>query len=37
MVKEVDPHAVCSMNIYGEMTELFNLGLLELPDDVIEI
>ncbi|MDU1983439.1 MAG: glycosyl hydrolase 115 family protein, partial [Enterococcus casseliflavus] len=37
MVKEVDPHAVCSMNIYGEMTELFNLGLLELPDDVIAI
>ena len=37
MVHEADPEAVCSINIYGELTELFNLGLLDLPKDIIEI
>ena len=37
MVKAVYPDAICAVNIYGEMTELYNLNLLELPADVIEI
>lgn len=37
MVCELDPGAQCSVSIYGELTELFNKGLIHLPDDVIEI
>lgn len=37
MVQELDPGAQCSVSIYGELTGLFNKGLLKLPQDVIEI
>lgn len=37
MVQELDPGAQCSVSIYGELTGLFNQGLLKLPQDVIEI
>lgn len=37
MIKENDSEAICSMNIYGELTELFNKGLLKFPKDVIGI
>lgn len=37
MVKAADPEAVCAVNIYGELTKMFNEDLLVLPSDVIEI
>ncbi|GEP23913.1 glycosyl hydrolase 115 family protein [Lentilactobacillus diolivorans] len=37
MVKKADPDAMCSMNIYGESTGLYNEGLLKIPKDVIQI
>jgi hypothetical protein len=37
MVKEADPNAMCSMNIYGELTAIYNAGLLKIPEDVIQI
>lgn len=37
MVQELDPGAQCVINIYGELTALFNDDLLRLPSDVIEI
>ncbi|KAF1301884.1 glycosyl hydrolase 115 family protein [Enterococcus sp. JM9B] len=37
MVHQSNPNAVCSINVYGELTELYNLGLLDFPQDVIEI
>ncbi|MRH46448.1 hypothetical protein GIX82_06590 [Lactobacillus reuteri] len=37
MVKKYDPDAPMAINIYGELTGLYRDGLLELPDDVIEI
>ncbi|WP_143462204.1 glycosyl hydrolase 115 family protein [Levilactobacillus enshiensis] len=37
LVHELDPGAPCAINIYGELTALYNKGLLELPNDVIEI
>ncbi|ERL65246.1 glycosyl hydrolase 115 family protein [Schleiferilactobacillus shenzhenensis] len=36
-VHEIDPGAQCACNIYGELTALFNEGLLQLPQDIIEI
>lgn len=37
MVKKADPDAMCSTNIYGETTAIYNAGLLKLPKDVIQI
>lgn len=37
MVKKADPNAMCSTNIYGETTAIYNAGLLKLPKDVIQI
>ncbi|GKS81366.1 hypothetical protein LPAF129_10520 [Ligilactobacillus pabuli] len=37
MVKRVDPEAMCSMNIYGELPALYNEGLLDIPEDVVQI
>lgn len=37
MVKARDPRAVCCTNLYGETTELYLGGFLNIPDDVIKI
>lgn len=37
MVQELDPGAPTALNVYGELTGLYNQGLIKLPDDVIEI
>ncbi|AQW21448.1 hypothetical protein PL11_005630 [Lentilactobacillus curieae] len=37
MVKKAVPDAVCTINIYGELTALYNAGLLDIPNDVIQI
>ncbi|WP_283680463.1 glycosyl hydrolase 115 family protein [Lentilactobacillus sp. Marseille-Q4993] len=37
MVKKAVPNAKCSINIYGELTGLYNAGLLDVPSDVIQI
>lgn len=37
MVKKAVPDAICSTNIYGETTAIYNAGLLKLPKDVIQI
>ena len=37
MVKAQDPDAVCCTNLYGEIMELSQKGLVELPEDVIRI
>ncbi|MCT3400687.1 glycosyl hydrolase 115 family protein [Lentilactobacillus hilgardii] len=37
MVKQLDPGAPMAINIYGEVTAMYNAGLLDVPDDVIEI
>lgn len=37
MVKAQDPDAVCCTNLYGEIMELSQKGLVELPADVIRI
>jgi hypothetical protein len=37
MVKSVLPDAVCAINIYGELTQMYRENLLKLPPDVLEI
>lgn len=37
MVKKYDPKAPMAINIYGELTSLYREGLLDFPNDVIEI
>lgn len=37
MVKKSVPDAVCTINIYGELTGLYNAGLLDIPADIIQI
>lgn len=37
LVRQSDPGAVCSTNLYGEMMELYRDGFLQLPPDVIRI
>ncbi len=37
MVKQLDPDAPMALNVYGELTGLYNKGLIKIPDDVIEI
>ncbi len=37
MIKEHDKDAVCCMNLYGEIMELYKDGLLSIPEDVIKI
>lgn len=37
MVKQEDPNAVCSTNLYGEIMELYQKGCLNLPEEVIKI
>lgn len=37
LVKEMDPNAVCSSNLYGETMDLYKKGCLQLPHDVIKI
>lgn len=37
MVKQSDTEAVCCTNLYGETMELYQEGLLDLPEDVIKI
>lgn len=37
MVKELDPDAPMVLNVYGELTGLYNKGLINVPDDIIEI
>lgn len=37
MVKEHVPGALCCTNLYGEVLELYQKRLLEVPDDVIKI
>ncbi|WP_416353700.1 glycosyl hydrolase 115 family protein [Agrilactobacillus fermenti] len=37
MVKKADPNGQCAINIYGELTVLYNAGLLDVPKDVIQI
>lgn len=37
MVKKELPEAVCSTNLYGETMDLYNKGMLKLPEDVIKI
>ncbi|GAX00273.1 glycosyl hydrolase 115 family protein [Secundilactobacillus mixtipabuli] len=37
MVQQLDPGAPTAINIYGEVTAMYNSGLLKLPSDVIEI
>ena len=37
MVKEQDPEAVCSTNLYGEVMELYKKGCLKLPEDIIKV
>lgn len=37
MVREKIPDAVCCTNLYGETMELYQRGLLHIPEDVIKI
>ena len=37
LVKAADPHAVCCTNLYGETMELYQEGMLTLPDEIIKI
>lgn len=37
LVKAQDPAATCCTNLYGETMELYQQGLLDLPEDVIKI
>ncbi|MBD5457595.1 MAG: hypothetical protein HDR27_03360 [Lachnospiraceae bacterium] len=37
LVKEQDPDAACSTNLYGEVMELYRKGKIALPEDVIKI
>lgn len=37
LVRAADPAAPCCTNLYGEVMELWQQGLLDLPDDVIKI
>lgn len=37
MVKQLDPGAPMALNVYGELTGLYNKGLVKIPDDVSEI
>ena len=37
MIKEQDKEAVCCMNLYGEIMELYRDGFLSIPEDVIKI
>ncbi len=37
MIKKQDEKAVCCMNLYGEIMELYRDGFLSIPDDVIKI
>lgn len=37
MVRKYDPDAPMAINIYGELTGLYREGLLDFPDDVMEI
>ena len=37
MVREQIPDAVCCTNLYGETMELYQSGLLDMPEDVIKI
>lgn len=37
MVKELDPGAPMALNVYGELTGLYNKGLIKVPNDIIEI
>ncbi len=37
MIKAEDENAICCMNLYGEIMELYREGHLSIPDDVIRI
>ncbi|MFC4321506.1 glycosyl hydrolase 115 family protein [Litchfieldia salsa] len=37
MIAEYQKDPICCVNLYGEITELYKEGLLELPDGVIKI
>ncbi|WP_283680158.1 glycosyl hydrolase 115 family protein [Lentilactobacillus sp. Marseille-Q4993] len=37
LIKQEIPDAQCSINIYGEITGLYNAGLLDIPNDIIQI
>ncbi|GAA0369715.1 hypothetical protein GCM10008932_21660 [Alkalibacterium iburiense] len=37
LIKDVQPDAVCSVNLYGEISELYKNGFISLPEDVIKI
>ncbi|WP_034466337.1 glycosyl hydrolase 115 family protein [Butyrivibrio proteoclasticus] len=37
MVKKADKDAICCSNLYGETMELYQKGLIDLPEDVIFI
>lgn len=37
MVKARDPEAICCTNLYGEVMELYQKGLVELPEDIIRV
>lgn len=37
MIREKDPEAVCCMNLYGEIMELYRDGFMKIPEDVIKI
>ena len=37
MVKRADPNSICCTNLYGEIMELYQEKLLQLPEDVILI
>ena len=37
MLKKMNKDAICCMNLYGEIMELYKGGFLTIPDDVIKI
>ncbi len=37
MIRKKDPEAVCCMNLYGEIMELYRDGYMDIPKDVIKI
>ncbi|PAK68683.1 glycosyl hydrolase 115 family protein, partial [Staphylococcus haemolyticus] len=37
MIKELDPGAPMALNVYGELAGLYKKGLVDVPDDLIEI
>jgi hypothetical protein len=37
MVKQLDSSAITVVNIYGELTSMYNQGLIKIPNDTIEI